>query len=257
MLLTWDDRGQLHLLNRHGQREGQARLEGLTAASLSDDGTACAGTAVDGRVWWLTPDLAPQWQRTMPGGGRALALDAFGQYLAVGGTRGEVRLFDRHGRTVWTATAPRPLSHLAFVPTAPLLVGAADFGLVVCFDMQGQLTWRDGLVAHVGGLAVNPDGSVMVLACFGQGLIRYGSTGQKLGALPFHEPCRLVASTFDGRCLLSANLVHRLFVLTADGQVLSSQSLGQPLAGLAFSALGEHAFAALTGGAVLAFDVAR
>src|SRR5436853_547202 len=83
----------------------------------------------------------------------------------VADARGTLRLFDRHGRTLWKTDNPRPFQHLAFVPEAPLLLGSADYGLIACFDQAGACVWRDGLVAHIGSLAVSGDGSQIVLAC--------------------------------------------------------------------------------------------
>lgn len=255
-ILAWESRDRLHVLNRNGERQGHTQLPGLALAHVSDDGSAFAAAATNGTVWWLQPDLSRRWQQTVPGPVRAIAVDSFGQYVAAADSRGGVTLFDHQGRTVWRASSPRPLSRLAFVPAQPMLVGAADFGLVVGIDMSGDIAWRDGLVVHIGDLAVNEDGSQILLACFGEGLIRYDRKGQRLDPLPFREPCRLVASAFDGSVLLPASLDHRISLVNIAGEVLATQAMSQAIAGLALSALADEAFVALAGGTLLAFAIA-
>src|SRR5262249_22142245 len=111
MLLVWDERGGLYLLNRRGERQAHRPLPGAAA-------DAAAGAAGGGRgeVWWLAPDLAPHWQATVAHPAVAAALDPFGQYLAVADGRGRLHVLDRHARRVMSADSPRPLHHLAFVP---------------------------------------------------------------------------------------------------------------------------------------------
>lgn len=256
-ILAWESRDRLHLLNRNGQRQGQTHLHGLTLAQVADDGSAFAAGAADGTVCWLQPDLSTRWRRTIAGPVRALALDPFGQYVAGADSRGEITLFDHQGRTVWVANSPRPLSHLAFVPAQPLLVGAADFGLIVGINMSGDIAWRDGLVVHIGDLAVNEDGSQILLACFGEGLIRYDNRGVRQEPLPFREPCRLVVSSFDGSVLLLGSLDHRISIVSSAGRVLATQRMSHAITGLALSALADEAFVSLSDGTLIAFAIAH
>ena len=99
----------------------------------------------------LAPDLAPRWERTLPQRGMAVALDPFGQYLAAADGRGGLTLYDHNGKARWNAPNARPLQHLAFIPERPALAAAADFGLVACYGVAGNVLWRDAPVAHTGG----------------------------------------------------------------------------------------------------------
>jgi hypothetical protein len=255
-LLAWDDKHWLYLLNGSGERQGQTRTpRDLTVACCAEDGTQYAAAGSKGEVWWLAPDLVPRWERSVPHRAVAAAMDPFGQYLAVADSRGAVRLFDRYGRTVSQLQSPRPLHHLAFVPAAPLLVGSADYGLVTCFDLAGNWVWREGLVAHVGSLAVSGDGSRIILACFTEGLQRYSLAGKKMGRLPLAEPCRLTALTFDGSSAAVAGLSNRLLLLDADGRTLVNYLLPRPAAALALAALGDTAVVGLADGPLLGIDL--
>jgi hypothetical protein len=255
-VLAWDVNHWLYLLNRSGERQAQWHAPApLAGACCADDGSAYAAVGARGEAWWLAPDLMPRWERALPYPATAVALDPLGHYLAACDNRGNLHLYDLTGRPVFRVPTPRPLHHLAFVPAAPFLMGSADYGLVACFDAAGRQVWRDGLVAHVGSLAVTGDGSLAVLACFSEGLQRYSVTGQNLGRLALAEPCRLAAVTFDGRFLLAAGLDPQLRLLDRDGQTLCTHTLDQPVAGLALGALGDQAVVALNDGPIMRLEL--
>jgi hypothetical protein len=258
-LLAWDEHHWLYLLSPRGERQAQARPVGaLAAACLADDGSALAVAGSQGEVSRLAPDMTPRWRRALRHPAVALATDPFGHRLAVSDARGSLLLLDRDGRPVWESHQPRPLHHLAFVPEAPLLLGAADFGLVVCLDAAtGRVVWRDGLAAHCGALATSGDGGRVVLACFSDGLRRYDRAGGPKGHVTTREPCRLAALSFDGRLALVAGRANRLLLLDIHGKVHGIHLLGRPAVALALSALGDRAVVALTDGGVLALDLRR
>jgi hypothetical protein len=255
-LLTWDDSNWLYLVNRKGERQAQRHggASPVTAACGADDGSAYAAAGAGGEVWWFAPDLMPRWQRAVDAPAVAAALDPFGQCLAVSDGRGRVSLFDRKGRLQGRGETPRPLCHLAFVPEAPRLVGAADFGLLACLDPAGRLVWREGLVTHVGGLAVSGAGRVAV-ACFSEGLRFYSVDGKKEAPLRLPEPCRLAALTYEGNRVLAAGLGNRLYLTGRDGRAAESLDLEGPAAALALAPLGDHAAVALADGRVVALDL--
>jgi hypothetical protein len=255
-VLTWDDKNWLYLLSHKGEVQAQKLSRGqLVAAAGADDGSAYATAGSRGEVTWLAPDLMPRWERSIPDRAVALALDPFGQYLAVSDVQARLFFFDRCGRPVGQCDCPRPLHHLAFVPAAAYLIGCSDYGLVACYDLAGRCAWRDGLVAHVGALAVSGDGQRSVLACYTDGLQCYSLAGQRLARVPAAQPCRLAAQSFDGQLILAAGLTNQLFLLDAEGQSRCNHSLDKPSAALALGALGDRAVVALAGGPVLGLDL--
>jgi hypothetical protein len=255
-LLAWDARDWLYLLNRAGILQGQVRVPGrLAAAACADDGSAYVAAGSQGEVWWLGPDLMTSWQRSLPGPVVAVAVDAFGQFAAIADTGGQLHVFDRRGQLAWHVQSPRPFHHLAFVPAAPYLMACADYGLVACFDSQGQWVWREGLVAHVGALAVDGYGEQIILACFSEGLLRYARTGAKHPRYALAEPCRLVSVSFDGAATLVAGVSRRLHLLDAMGRSLVSHELEHKPVAVRISALGDTATVALADGTLLELEL--
>jgi hypothetical protein len=251
-LLAWDGSGWLYLFNPTGQRQSQRQIPGsLANACGADDGSAYAAAGASGEVWWLAPDLSTRWQRTLSHPILTLALDPFGQYLAVSDQRGQISFFNRLGQQVGQTESVRPFHHLAFVPAAPLLVGCADYALVGAFDLNGQWRWRDGLVAHVGALAVTGDGAQVLLACFSEGIQRYDLAGNRLERLDLSEPLRLVSTSFDGRVILAAGLTKNLFLVDKTGGNLSRKETERSVSRLALAALGDFAIIGLVDGQLI------
>jgi hypothetical protein len=163
-------------------------------------------------------------------------------------------MLDARGRTLWKATTPRPLHHLAFVPEKPILAGAADFGLVVCFGASGECLWRDGLVAHVGSLAVSGDGSYVLLACFSDGLYRYNTAEPKQLRIPLESTCRLAALSYAGDTLLSADRQDRVCLRDSKGELRERLSLDNPAVAFGLGPLADYAIIGLANGVIRRFD---
>src|SRR5947208_2371740 len=128
-LVTWDGGGALTVLDVGGTEVAGVRLEApLGAVACAEDGSAFAAVAGQ-RLLYLGADLKVRWEQRL-GGPAALALEAFGQYVAVADSSGGLRILDRLGKPTATVPTPRPLRFLAFAVERPFLLGAADFGLV-------------------------------------------------------------------------------------------------------------------------------
>jgi hypothetical protein len=256
-LLAWDTKDWLYILDHFGYKQSQRRAPGPVATGCSaDDGSAHIAVGGRGEVWWLAPDLSTAWEQLLPRPTVAAALDPFGRYAAVADAGGGLTVFDRYGRNCWHVESPRPLHHLAFVPQAPFLLAGSDFGLVACFDMAGGWAWRDGLVAHIGSLAVTGDGSQIILACFTEGVRHYSLLGKKQPArLPLAEPCRLAAVSFDGNFTMVVGLSNRLQILDMAGAPLCGYALELAPVTLTFSPLGDAITAALPDGTLVGLEI--
>lgn len=254
-LLAWDHGQWIYLLNPQGQVQSQVRFSGpIAQCTFADDGSALAVAGKQGELRWLSLDLTARWERKLNHPLVAMALDPFGHFLAASDSRGIVHFFDHQGKKLGQVESPRALIHLAFIHSRALVAGCADFGLVGAFDMSGNWSWRDGLVVNVGSLAVQGEGSLL-LACYSEGLHRYGADGKSQGRVATPEPCRLVAQSFAGDQLVVGGLTKNIFLLDRAGQVLGRHSLEKQVAAIAMGPLAEAIYAAQAGGSVMRLRV--
>ncbi len=250
-VLVRDDRHWLYLLNASGSRQAQLRApKDLTASACADNGSALVVGGKEGELWSLAPDLMPRWNCSLGKRVEGLAVSPLGDYVAAADAGGNLSLLTRKGNLVWKVQTPRPLKFLAFVPEEPFLAGSADFGLVMVIDAKGATVWRDGLVAHVGALSTSGDGSSIVLACYTDGLYRYGVAGPKSERQPLPDACRLAALGYDGRSVLTAGLLSSVALLDRQGRVQGEQKLEAPATALALGALADRAIIGTAAGLV-------
>ena len=237
--LAWDVNQGLQLIDRGGSVLAQSRhASPITAACHAAAGGAIA-IGDDACVSWLDPDLKTRWRRTRPHRVTAVALDPFAKCLAVAGD-GWIRLIDDSGRLLAEPIATaRPLYRLTFVPAAPVLLGAADFGLITSFDLpSGAVRWHDNPVIHIGDLRSSGDGGVVAAACFSDGVRRYDSDGRPLATL---------ATARIG--------IARIATEEDAGIVRFDQPFEHGLTGLQLAPLGDAGIVALDDGRVLALDL--
>jgi WD40 repeat protein len=258
-ILAWDGQDNLFVFNHSGAIQAQRPSPmPLIAISSAEDGSGYVlGGSQEPILCRLAPDLAPQWRRSLRERITALALEPLGRQIAVADASGTLRLLDQRGRSQWQATTPRPLHHLVFVPEKPLLVGAADFGLVVCFGTSGECLWRDGLVAHIGSLAVNGDGMSILLACFSDGLYRYSAAGSGQERILLDGACHLAALSYAGDSLLTADRSNRFSLRDSKGTIGQQISLESPIVALALGAMGDYAVVGLADGTIQCFTLDR
>lgn len=254
--LAWDSSRWLHLFNRAGERQAQVQMPAaVVQAACADDGHTFAAVQRSGQVSLLARDLMPRWERPLEQHGLAVALSALGEFLAVSDQAGEIHLFDQAGKHLWKVPLPRPCKHLAFIPELPLLVGCADFGLIVCLDLSGSVLWRDGLVAQVGSLSIAARGEPIALACYSDGLWCYGAKGQKRQRTDL-APCSLAVLSYTGDALLTVGLEAKVRLLDRDGTCRDSTPLEAAIRKVALSPLAETAWVGLGEGKVMALQVA-
>jgi WD40 repeat protein/tetratricopeptide (TPR) repeat protein len=137
-------------------------------AALSADGRwlAYADRAQPAALW----DLAAGGERyplaDTPRVTSVLAFDRSGERLAVGGSRGEIRLFDVVNRslTAMLVGHPREITGLAFTPDGTRLASAAGDGVVKLWDTQTNLEVLSlrGQATFDTAVAFSPDGETCV-----------------------------------------------------------------------------------------------
>jgi hypothetical protein len=256
--LVWHDSQNLSLFNQAGERQAETKMPGeLVAACAADDGRTFVAVGTRGEVWFLAPDLKPWQERSIDRRPTAVAIDCLGQRAAVAAADGSVCVFDAAGILIQRCTSPRPLQFLAFVPEMPALLGAADFGIVVCFDRSGALAWRDAMVMHIGCMAVSGNGATIALGCFSDGVCCYslldGPKSRRMLSAP--GPCRFVATSYAADTWMTIGLEPVATLRRPDGSSIAETAIAGNPVGVAVNPMGTQAFVATTEGFLIAYDL--
>jgi hypothetical protein len=258
-VLIWDVNHRLMLLSRRGSVQAQAtHSRPIADAAIADDGSGLI-VADDESLSWLRRDLSPRWQKKLPNKPTAVATDSLARCVAVADAGNRLQLFDKGGHSIGSAmTTPRPLFHLGFAAAEPILVGAADFGLVIALDLRlRQWRWQDGPVIHLGDVSTSVHPPLIAAACFSEGVRRYDAAGKALSPLPTAEACRFVSISADARRLLVGTIFGSLCGYSDTGDQLFEQRFDQSFAGVALSPTGDVGIVGLVDGRITGFDLAQ
>jgi hypothetical protein len=249
-VLVWHERQGLFLFDARGNSLGQRTpFQDLASAACAGDGTRFAALSASGHLCLVSADLATCWERTIPQG-QAVAVDSFGDRIAAADGVGGLHLLDTDGHALWRASWPRSLRFLTFVAEAAVLIGSADFGLVLCCDNLGRCIWRDAPLTHTGTLSASGDGSVIAIARYSEGVRCYGVRQAVAVPLPGTAPCRLADVSYDGHTFLTAGLDDRICLRDGHGTVRAEWTPAARPVGLSLAALGDRAVVAMADGTI-------
>lgn len=239
-ILAWDDSHTIYVLSASGdliaQRQAPREIVSVAAA---DTGEAVVAISRTGQVWWLNSNLEPLLEIDVPFNPLAVAVDSHGYYAAVSTQQGKNFAISRAGKKVMEYETNRPLKFLTFVMETGSILGAAEHGLVTCYNFRGHNEWYSALFSNVGSIATDVHGEVVLLACFQHGVVRY-TDGVKEGAYRYeHSPC-LVAMDYEGTRIFAGALEQYLTELSWEGVVRSHRALGHKPSAMSLDPLGRH-----------------
>jgi hypothetical protein len=248
-IITWDDSNTIFQLDLGGDLLGQRRFDKeIAGVAISDVGDAIVVASRNGRTWWLDRELEDCFETQFPFDILGVALDPFGYFGVVSGSGGQMAVLGRDGKKLSQFETRPPLKFLTFVSKEGQILGCAPHGLLGLYDLVGRVYWEQRPFSNTGGLAVDGAGSVILQACFGHGLIRFGDDGEKEGTYRTEASPSLVAMDFHGRKILCTTLEQTLVELTYEGTIVNTKALADLATGLAMDALGRYAVIAFQNG---------
>ena len=250
--IVLDELGHLYRVDRRGQLVSINRLrDPLVQIAWADTGTLGVAVAGDRHLVVLDGSLKVLWQTDAPEDILGVAVDPFGNYLAASlADRGTI-VFSRHKKKVSSFETIRPLVHLQFLASDPILIVAADHGLLAGFSLGGEKLWEEKVLSGIGSLAVASDGSKIVLAGFTHGVPIHDEVGDALGSRMVEGTATRAAADITCDRLLVATLEQSLFWVDVDGEVLWAGRTPEPVAALAVDPFGEFIQPALPDQGVL------
>lgn len=248
LIFAWDEVDQLYLLDANGERRSASRApDKILAGAISDNGSLIALLGKGPRLWLLSADLEPLTDRQAPSEACTLAIDTHGRYVAVGTKLPTSYLFTKHGRSAGQIDTQQALAHLCFVPSRPIMIGAAAYGMIVGIDLEpggsggrleASVSWQQALMSNVGRLATTGDGGMVLASCFTHGVQRYDARGHNEGSYHLGGTAAHAVPDFAGRNIVVTTVEGELAILNGSGNVRWKTALPRPALGLEFDALG-------------------
>ncbi len=219
-ILVGSATGQLTLMSRTGEILATDRsFRDLSLLAIADAGNFGAAVVNDDRLVCFDSSLSRIWDVRITGRITALAIAPHGGHLAFStdGCRTHIVTVDK--RELAQIDTLRPLDHLAFLSEEPALIGAAEFGSLCSYQLDGREDWNENVMNNIGDISVSGCGRRILLSAFNHGIQVYNRSGKQRGSFMLDGiPNRVSAS--DNRTRIAAiTLENRVYWLNFDGAV--------------------------------------
>lgn len=247
-----DVSGHLYRVDRRGKLLGVNRLrDPINRIAWSDTGSLGIALAGERHLIVFDETLKVLWQTDAPEDIVGIGVDPFGDYLVAAlEDRGTI-VFSRYKKKVSSFEAIRPLVHLRFLSSEPILVGAAEHGALAGYSLGGERLWQEKVLCGIGSLAVAGNGQRIVLAGYTHGVPIHDEVGDSLGSMMVQGTAMLAAADYTCDRLLIATQEQGLFWVDDDGDVLWAGTTPEPVLSVEVDPLGEFIQPAMAGAGVL------
>ncbi|QDT55311.1 hypothetical protein Pan44_33540 [Caulifigura coniformis] len=249
-----DDRG-LARIDGRGELSYLTRLpRSARMVAVSDDGQWGTAVVDYGTIYRFDRSLKFVWETELSEPCMAIAMAPFGYQTAIALSDGATEILNERKRRIAKFETVRPLASLEFCTQAPLLFGAAEHGLVGCYELNGGEVWQERFWSNVGDLATTGDGDLVYLAGSAHGVQTLDGDGASVGAYVVEGTVRRVACSYETRRVIASTIERQLFVMDSQGDVIWQAETPEDVVDIACDAFGDEVTVALTNGEIFRLD---
>ena len=243
-----DEKGHLYRLDRGGRLASVNRLpDRILDIAWSDDGSLGAAVVDERTLMTLTGDLKVRWKLDVPDDILGIAVDPFGQYVALSMADAGNFVYTRGRHRVAAFSTIRPLTYLEWLCHEPMLLGAAEHGLLCCHSLGGERLWEEKILSNCGAMATAGDGRRTLMAGFTHGVQVFDEIGETIGAYILDGAAAIVACSFTAERIMTSTLERQLFWMDEDGDLLWFGTLPEDPVELIVDPLGDWGLVAMPG----------
>jgi hypothetical protein len=219
-LLVATSAGKLILLNRDGSPLHTDRnYRELSQLVWADAGNFGAAVLRDDRVVCFDRSLRQIWELRITGRVTALAIAPHGSHIAFSTDSCRTHLVTIDKKDIARFETHRALDHLRFLSEEAALVGAAEFGSLCSFDLNGKEQWSENIMNNIGDMSISGCGRRILLSAFNHGVQLYSKGGKQRGAFMLDGiPSRVSGAAIKTR-LAAITLDSRVYWLNFEGDI--------------------------------------
>lgn len=252
-LLIGTESGHVCLMNQSGDRIVEDRsFQGLRKLVWADSGSIGVAVLGDSRLVCFDARLKPLWNASITGRIIGVGISPHGSHIAFSSDAARLHIVTADRKEIAKVDTKRAMEHLTFLAEAPELIGAAEFGQLCRFDLNGKEIWNERLMNNAGDMAVSEGGKRIFLAAFNHGVQVYDRTGTQLGSFAIDGiPARVSASATKNRVAV-LTLENRIYWLNFEGTIQWAVDMSQdPPSHICTGPLGDRLFVATQSGCLL------
>ncbi len=254
-VLAADATGGLYRISRRGQLLTLSRgLKGVRALAWSD--TSAAGAAIVGerKVFRLNSQLEAEWSVGLPEPALGVAVAPFGRQTAISLANGGNLILGQESQQLSQFETIRPLKWIQFLATSPVLVGAAEYGQVCAYQLNGDQVWSEKCFTSLGEMYAAGDGETVLLAGFNHGIQALDGDGALRESYFIEGTVSRVSCSFNADRIAAATLERHLYWLDSDGQLLWATLVDEDVVRVICDPLGEWLLCGFSSGHILRLD---
>lgn len=252
-VLAADASGGLSLLDRGGRMLSVTRgLPKVWSVVWSDTGRGGAAIVGESRLCRFNRRLDVQWSLDLPDTILALAVDPYGEYTAVSLAGGTNLVLNSRKTRISRFETDRPLSHLQFMTDNAAALGAAEYGLLGNYRLDGRQNWQVQMLANIGDLAVA--GNAIFLANFVRGIQVLEMDGASRETYVIEGTPHRVAASVSAHRLAVGTLEGHFYRLDSQGEMLWTAELPDELVALMSDPFGNWMVCGFASGRMMQLD---
>ena len=229
-----DAKGRVALLTRVSPHAKQ-----LVWADTGEFGAALMGENILCR---FDRQLRSLWEIEISTECLSIAIDPYGTFIAVSFSDGGNVIFDPRRKKVAVFETMRPLKYMQFSVEEPVLFGAAEHGLLGCYDVGGKKIWEEKTWSNVGDLCHSPESGQLFLAGMMHGVMVFDEQGQsesivQAGGTDGHT-VNAVSTDYLGRVMAVSTVEQSIHWIDHDGEQIWAATTPSPIFRMKSDALG-------------------
>jgi hypothetical protein len=254
-LFAADKAGAIYRIDRHGKISQLTRISSqIVRLAWCDDGSQGVIIAGEDEVLRLDHSLKTIHKLSLPDVCLGVAISPFGHHIAVSMASGLTVIYNDRSKKIAQFQTMRPLSFLTFCHTEPLLFGAAEHGLICCYNLAGAEIWQDRNWANVGALAITGEGDLVYTASFAHGVQALDGDGTFVGSYILDGTVNKLDVSFEPERLIVSTVERSLFWLDDDGDQLWTTEVNDLIVDVLCDPLGEFAIVGLQEKGIFCID---